>query len=95
MPPVRKFFSSALLALVLAMPALAAERTVTLDVDNMTCSSCPYIVKKALMRVPGVSAAEVSFEDKIATVTFDDETTSVGALTRATANAGYPATVRE
>lgn len=89
----RHVLSVVLLAVVLVTPAMGAERTVTLAVDNMTCSSCPYIVEKALTRVPGVSSAEVSFEDKTATVTFDDARTGVDALTRATADAGYPSTV--
>ncbi len=39
---------------VLAMP-----RTVTLDVQNMTCGVCPLTVKKALARVPGVQHVAV------------------------------------
>jgi mercuric ion binding protein len=35
----------ALIASVIpASTTLAAERTVTFAVDNMTCASCPYIV---------------------------------------------------
>lgn len=70
--------------------ALAAERTVTLAVDNMTCPSCPYIVKESLKSVPGVADVEVSFEAKTVTVTFDDAKTDVSALTEATREAGYP-----
>lgn len=89
--------SIAVLAATLLTPgiAFAAERTVTLAVKNMTCASCPYIVRKTLAAVPGVSKAEVSFDEKTATVTFDDDKTSVTALTDATAIAGYPATVQE
>lgn len=70
--------------------ALAAQQTVTLAVDNMTCASCPYIVKKALRRLDGVERATVSYQDKTATVTFDDAKTGVKQLTTATTNAGYP-----
>jgi periplasmic mercuric ion binding protein len=70
--------------------ASATERTVTLAVDNMTCELCPPIVKKSLARVPGVTNAEVSAEQHIATVVFDDQKTTVAALISATANAGYP-----
>lgn len=73
----------------------AAETTVTLAVEHMTCASCPYIVRDALRAVPGVLDAEVSYEEKTATVTFDDDRTSVDALTSATANAGYPASLGE
>jgi mercuric ion binding protein len=52
--------------------ALAAERTVTLAVNNMYCADCPYIVKESLESVPGVAKVAVSFKDKTATVTYDD-----------------------
>jgi len=84
---------------VLAMIALsgavasAAERTVTLAVDNMYCDSCPYIVKQSLAKVPGVEKVVVSFERKTATVTYDDQKTAPDALTSATTQAGYPSRV--
>ncbi len=68
----------------------AGEQTVTLAVENMTCASCPYIVKRSLAAVPGVSNAQVSFKTKSATVTFDDQKTNAAALTDATNKAGYP-----
>jgi mercuric ion binding protein len=71
--------------------ATAAERTVTLAVENMTCGTCPYVVKKALGTVPGVLKAEVSLERKQAIVTYDDAKTSVDSLRKAVGNAGYPA----
>jgi periplasmic mercuric ion binding protein len=70
--------------------AFAGERIVTLDVQNMYCATCPYTVKKSLERAPGVSKVVVSYEDKTATVTYDDAVTDVKSLTAATANAGYP-----
>ena len=70
--------------------ALAAERTVTLAVDNMSCELCPATVKKSLAKVDGVSQVAVSFEMKTATVTYDDGKTTVAALTAATTQAGYP-----
>ena len=70
--------------------AIAAERTVMLAVDNMYCSACPYTVKQSLAKVTGVDEAVVSCEKKTATVTYDDEKTTVAALSAATAQAGYP-----
>lgn len=85
---------AALLVLAFATPGFAAERTVTLKVDNMTCASCPYLVRKSLERVPGVLDARVSFETGTATVTFDDGVASIDGLTRATGAAGYPSRPR-
>lgn len=80
-------FAAGLLA---ADGASAAEQTVTLAVSNMTCASCPYIVEKSLTALPGVTNVAVSFDKKSATVTFDDQTTTMDALIAATTNAGYP-----
>lgn len=69
-------------------------QTVTLDVQNMTCAICPITVKKALERVPGVTDAKVDFDKKIATVSFDPDKTNAAALTKTTADAGYPSSIR-
>ncbi len=79
----------------LAGPAQAAQpETVTLDVEGMTCGACPITVRLALRRVPGVIDARVDFDSRTATVTYDPDKTTVQALTKATADAGYPSTVR-
>ena len=83
-----KLLSALLLAA--ALPALAATKTVTLAIPSMTCPVCPITVKKALKAVPGVSQVNVNFDKKDAVVSFDDSKTSVAALTKATADAGYP-----
>lgn len=76
--------------LISAQPASAAQRTVTLTVNNMYCEACPYMVKKTLERVSGVSQASVSFKDKTAVVVFDDTKARVEDLTTATTKAGFP-----
>ncbi|MDZ7869267.1 mercury resistance system periplasmic binding protein MerP [Rheinheimera texasensis] len=78
-----------------SLSAIAETKTVTLEVPTMNCVTCPFTVKKALQNVEGVSKAEVTFDTKLAVVTFDNEKTTVKALTEATTNAGYPSTVKE
>jgi mercuric ion binding protein len=86
----------ALSALVLAAllsavsSAMAAEKTVTLAVDNMYCSACPYTVKQSLTKVSGVGDVAVSYEKKTAIVSYADQKTMLAALTAATTQAGYP-----
>jgi len=80
-------------AIVITSTALAAEQTVTLNVENMTCGACPITVKASLMAVPGVAKADVSYEKKTAAVTFDDAKASVADLVKATTNAGYPSQI--
>lgn len=89
---------AAVIALTVAAfssPVWAASKTVTLSVPGMTCAACPITVKRALTKVEGVTSAKVNFDKLQAEVTYDDAKTSVEALTRATANAGYPSTVEQ
>ncbi len=80
--------------LLLAGPAWAAPKTVTLAVPGMTCATCPITVKKALTKVTGVTKVDVDLDNLQAVVTFDDAKTTVAALTKATTDAGYPSTVK-
>ena len=92
---MKKLATLLALATTLSAPAWAATKTVTLSVPGMTCAACPITVKKALTKVDGVQKAEVSYEKREAVVTFDDAKTNADTLTKATANAGYPATVKQ
>jgi len=103
-------FRSLALSLIVALatvnltltPAYAAaparQQTVTLDVDNMTCSLCPFTVRKALQQVPGVIKAEAKYEGHgvgWARVTFDPGKVGIRALTLATTQAGYPSRLKQ
>ncbi|MEC5407840.1 mercury resistance system periplasmic binding protein MerP [Paraburkholderia sp. MPAMCS5] len=85
---------AALALAVATVPVWAATRTVTLSVPGMTCAACPIIVRHALSQVAGVQKTEVRFEQREAIVTFDDNKISVQTLTKATADAGYPSSVK-
>lgn len=85
---------SILLLLIAVLPAHAASKTVTLSVPEMNCAACPITIKKVLSKIEGVSQIEVSAKTREAVVTYDDTQTSVPALTAATANVGYPSTVK-
>jgi len=87
MPAIHRLF----LLIALVVPnAFAAQKQVTLTVPTMDCATCPVTIKVALMKVPGVSKAVVSYKRRTAQVTFDDAKADVAALTRATDAAGYP-----
>lgn len=91
---LKKPLSLLALAAAFAAPAWAANQTVKLSVEGMSCAACPFTVKQALSKVKGVSKTEVSYEKKLAVVTFDDAKTNVQALTKATTDAGYPSTLQ-
>lgn len=75
--------------------AATENKVVTLDVPGMTCKFCPITIRKALKKVPGVVEAKSDYDSKTATVTFDPQKTSIETLTKATANAGYPSTLKK
>jgi periplasmic mercuric ion binding protein len=76
--------------LAAGVASAAPPNTVTLAVENMTCGTCPIVVRKALERVPGVSSTSIDFDKKTATVTFDPDKATSARLTRATTEAGFP-----
>jgi mercuric ion binding protein len=73
---------------------VAATQTAILAVENMTCALCPVTVKKAMEQVKGVRSVAIDFTTKTATVVFDPSVTSIEAIAAASANAGYPATLK-
>lgn len=94
---MRKVLALLLSAFIAAAPlsgTAGASQTVTLDVKNMTCAACPITVKKAINQVPGVVNATVDYESRTAVVTFDASKVSVEAITKATAHAGYPSSLK-
>ena len=91
-----KALNNAVLAAILAVAfgAALAGQTVTLAVPDMSCATCPIQVKQALSKVPGVSKATASLEKKEAVVTYDESKTNAEALMKATADIGFPSTVK-
>lgn len=85
----------ALPLLLFASIAVAAERTTTFLVENMTCALCPITVRTAMERVAGVKDVQVDFESKTAIVVFDDAEASVANIAEASRLAGYPAIPKE
>ena len=90
-----KSISLLIAGLLMSLGAMAADtRTVTLNVTKMDCAVCPITVRKALEKVPGVGSAKVDFKTKRAVVSFDPAKTSPEILTKATADAGFPSSVK-
>ena len=96
-------------ALALALSAVAATtpaqaqdaaataqtlRTLSFDVPDMTCATCPITVKLAISAVEGVTEVSVDLDRLSATVTFDPTLTSPEAIAAASEDAGYPAKVQ-
>ena len=72
----------------------AESKTVILDLPTMNCAMCPITVKKALKNIKGVTHADVSYEDKQAVVSFDDELTNPDSLIDTTSSLGPNDTIK-
>ncbi len=67
------------------------EQTVQLSIEGMTCASCVARVEKALLKVPGVTSAQVNLATETAEVKLASRDLDLSTLTAAVAKAGYAA----
>lgn len=79
-------------------PGTAAEGVITLRIDGWTCASCEKAIRRALLAVPGVKNAEVSYARGGAVVEVEPGRVTGDQLVQAVAGAGtilssYRATV--
>jgi copper chaperone CopZ len=65
--------------------------TITLKISGMTCGGCRAGAERALRRVPGVLAAEVSLERGEAVVEYDPKKAAPVDLRAAVEKAGFKA----
>lgn len=66
---------------------MVASQEVTLAIDGMSCRSCVKDIRKALLRVPGVSSADVRFREGRAVVQYDPRKAGEAELVRAVESA--------
>ena len=71
-----------------AIPVVQVSRTIELEVAGMTCEGCAENVKNALVSVPGVVGAEVSWEEGRAVAKISDSVEK-SQLKVAVEKAGY------
>jgi mercuric ion binding protein len=82
-------------AIFATLPAFAAERLAEFSVPGMNCASCPFIVEAAMGKVEGVLEVKTDIEARTASVRFDDALTTAAIIAKASADAGYAATLSE
>ncbi|KAJ9512553.1 hypothetical protein QJQ45_018941 [Haematococcus lacustris] len=73
------------------LPVTAKLQTVSLAVQGMTCGACSGAVERALMAVPGVSAASVALTIGEAQVQYDPGMVQQAMLVTAVEDAGFEA----
>ena len=67
-----RVISMAVVTLLLAGVALAADTTTTFKVTGMYCSACETKIQHALQKTDGVTNATVSMDKGSAVVTYDN-----------------------
>ena len=67
------FFTIVPLLLLIAVNAGAIEQKVIIDIEGMTCALCQIAIKKSLSGIEGVKDVKVSYEEKKAWITVNDE----------------------
>ncbi len=74
-------------------PPSAALKTIAFKVEGMTCGGCVIGVRTVLLQLPGVNKADVSYEQRRATVMYDDTKVTAEGMIAAIKTLGYTATV--
>jgi Cu+-exporting ATPase len=64
---------------------------IVISVSNMSCASCVGRVERSLLKVPGVTRADVNLASDTATVTFVEGAVLAHDILAASTQAGYPA----
>ncbi len=69
-------------------------QTLTFDVSDMTCGGCTGKVQRTLIKLDGVSHAEVTLRPGVATVLADPARITSAQIQEAITALGFPATAR-
>ncbi|MAU40092.1 MAG: heavy metal transporter [Kordiimonas sp.] len=72
-----------------------AEKTVTFEIEKMTCAMCPITVRKAMEKVNGVASVKTDYDKRTAVVVFDPAKANIEDIAKASENAGYPAILKD
>ncbi len=82
-----------LLTIICSLYLVASDKlkTVTLNVEGMTCQSCAGTVEKSLKKINGVKEAKVDLKNNTATITLASAKTTTASLIKAVSDAGFDA----
>ena len=78
-----------LLVLLSSLGIVAAEKTIKIDIEGMTCPLCTMTIKKNLKNQAGVLKAKVRLNTHTATVTYEESKGETQTLLKAIEEVGY------
>jgi copper ion binding protein len=64
-------------------------KEIILKIEGMHCTGCSNRLEKVLNNTDGVEKVAVSFEDKKATITFDENKTNIEKIKEAIEDSGF------
>ena len=64
-------------------------KTITLDVDGMSCGHCVASVENSLKELDGIFAAKVTLDENRVVVEYNPDKVNIMQMVIATTNAGY------
>ena len=75
------------------MVPVPVTKLVVFRISGMTCGGCVFAVRKVIIRLAGVSKADVSYEKNRAVVTYDPRLVTPAQMIAAIKTLGYSATI--
>jgi len=82
-----------LTALLMSITSIAAERNITLHIEEMNCQLCVYLVNKELRNIDGVISTKANFNTRLVKI-IADETVDDEQLVKAIDKLHYHAVVQ-
>ncbi len=64
-------------------------KEIILKIEGMHCTGCSNRLEKVLNNTDGIEKVAVSFEDKKATITFDESKTNIEKIKEAIEDSGF------
>ena len=64
-------------------------KEITLKIEGMHCTGCSNRLEKVLNNTDGIEKAEVNFEQKEATITYNESQTNIDKIKEAIQDAGF------
>ena len=71
------------------MKGMIIMKEIKLKIEGMHCTGCSERLEKVLNNTDGIEEAKVSFENKVAEIKFDENTTSEKEIKEAIEDAGF------
>jgi copper chaperone CopZ len=89
---MKKLLLAIAAVLLIALPASAKDiKTTTIKLPTLQCGTCKRTIESKLSGLRGLDSITVDVEQKVATVVYDADVTTLKSIEKAISKAGYDA----